>query len=253
MAKALTEDQPQSPSGTSFAPETTTQTDHGHGHPHIPVEPPFLYIFVPQRWHICGGRLVPRVVKLPLVRGVQKVDQDKEGRWHLARLRATLQEEGRMEIPWSWAPDGKSYVARTETFHRGQVVTTHISCFDTCHAGDSTIYPDEVAFAAWLDGLIQAKRLPACPPHLAHAMLEEHRASLANAEILAEDKPSASRRAKVEQLRQEIAVLEAVVGDKPTTAKIETRPVSLPVADGDLVVAKGRGSKKSPPAEGEAD
>lgn len=228
MAKALAAK--KDTAGTAYTPEFTTQ-DNGHGYPRIPVEPPFLYIYDPARWMVLSGRLVPRLIQAALVEGVNCVQRSKDGRWKLSMLRAKVEEQGRTVLPFDWAPDGQSYIQQVETRHGLDVVPTHISCFSSAHAGDATVYGDSDAYSEWLASLVDSGRLPACPPHRAKVMLEDTRARLLDAESIAAKHPSAARAAKVDSLRAEIAALEAVVSDTPTTKRATAKAVKPAMGD----------------------
>jgi len=226
MAKRVAQKNP-APDGASYTPEFATK-DLGLGHPWIDAAPPFILIYSPQRWMVMDGKLVPMLGKLPLVGGVDRVEVGKDGRIRFAAARARLEEEGRIPVPYSWAPDGVSYLRQVETRPNGSrtVQTAHISCWEEVHAGDLIPTCDEAGYAEWLSSLVATGKLPGCPPHLAKRLLEKTTEHLEEAEAKSAQKGGRAT-VRARQLRVKAEVLEkaagrgALVSGKTTTPNLD--------------------------------
>ena len=222
MAKRLNSAEPAGGSGAAYVPDFASK-DNGNAYPHIPVTPAFLLVYSPKRWMIMDGRLVPSLSKLPLEPGVNRVDKTKDGRIRIANLRARLEEEDRKPIPYEWAPDGETYIRAVQTRAGSELATAYVSCFESVHAGDAATYPDETAYADWLERLVKDGKLPACPPHRAQKLLEQARGELRAAEADHAKAPSGTRALRVEDLTAKVAALEKAVGGGPKTRRVATK------------------------------
>lgn len=226
MAKQLGTATPST--GVAYTPEFATR-DLGLGHPWIDPTPPFILVYSPQRWMVMDGRLVPSLSKCPLLPGVNRVEIDRDGRIRFAATRARLEEEGRMAIPYDWAPDGESYLTTVETRPNGSqtIRTAHLTVWDTCHAGDRIPSPDERGYSLWLEGLVKSGKLPSCPPHHARRMLERASEHLEEAEAKsASHGGRATVRAK--QLRVVVTTLTKAAGKGP---KVKATPKAPQLED----------------------
>lgn len=161
-----TAEKPRTPSMATVA--------RGIAHPFLDVSPPFLLVFHPERWMVFGGKLVPSLQRVPLADGVNNVTVAQGGHIRLAALRAKLEEEGRTVIPYTWAPDGESYLQCIDTRPGGSrdIVETWISVFEEARAGATDVTPDEETYRDWLADLVQSGRLPHCALGVAQRMLE---------------------------------------------------------------------------------
>lgn len=222
MAKQLNTAADTGSGSQPFVPDFASK-ERGSAYPHIPPTPPFVLVYSPTRWMVMDGRLVPSLSKLPLVDGVNAVGVAKNGGIRMAHLRARLEEEDRRPVPYEWAPDGVSYINSVETRYDGQMGTAYVTCFESVHAGDSTSYSDEPAYAAWLEGLVSSGKLDPCPPHRARKMLEQARTSLATAEAENAQKPSGTRALRIKALTEQVDALEAVAAERPKTPRVQTK------------------------------
>jgi len=174
---------------------------------------------------VMDGKLVPQLGKLPLLGGVNRVEVAPDGRIRFAAARARLEEGGRIPVPYSWAPDGVSYLRQVETRPDGSrtVQTAHISCWETVHAGDPLPTCDEARYAEWLSSLVTSGKLPACPPHLARRMLEKTTEHLEEAEAVSALKGGTAT-VRARKLRIKAEVLEKAAGRGARVSSKTTTP-----------------------------
>jgi hypothetical protein len=212
----------------TVAPKFAT-VDHGHDKPRIPFSPMFMLVFVPTRWMIMEGKLVPQLTKVPLDPGSNLVEGTKDG-IRASRLSARMAEEGRKRIPFEWAPDGESYIQVVETRVGQSDVETYVSVFEEVYAGDSETHPDTMAYAAWLEDLVKSKKLPPCPPFQVRRMMEQEEARLLVAEASVKAHDTGPNRAAAEAHQANLKTLKAAwtkvnpkaAGKKPVAKKAAT-------------------------------
>lgn len=205
----------------TVAPSFAT-VDHGHDMPRIPVSPMFILVFVPSRWMIMEGTLVPQLSKIPLEPGTNLIEGTKNGGIRAARLSARLAEEGRIRIPFDWAPDGVSYVQEVQTRIGLSEMTTYVSVFAEVYPGDSRTHPDLVAYVEWLTSLVTSGKLPSCPPFHVRQMLEKEEGRLLVAEASVKAHDSGSNRASLAAHTANVAALKeawALVNPRATGRK----------------------------------
>ena len=213
----------------TVAPSFAT-VDHGHDMPRIPVSPMFLLVYVPSRWMIMEGALVPQLSKVPLEPGTNLIEGTKNGGIRAARLTARLAEEGRIRIPFDWAPDGVSYVQEVQTRIGLSEMTTYVSVFQEVYPGDSSTHHDPEAHVEWLTSLVTSGKLPPCPPFHVRRMMdkEEGRLLVAEASVKAHDSGSnraalAAHTANLAALREAWATVNPrATGRKPVRKKPAT-------------------------------
>lgn len=150
---------------------------------------PFLFLYIPQRWAVQGGKVRPMLGTLKLIPGVDGVDQVLNRQTGaIERVISTPAKIGAAErgrtvipvdaIPDEWADDNgtKSYLRRPEG--RGDLV---ISMFERVYPGSKQIDRDDARYFEWLDWLVESKTIPRCPEHMLtalHASLSEQAARL---------------------------------------------------------------------------
>ena len=207
-------------------PEMATQAA-GISHPYLEVTPPFYLVFHPNRWTVLDGKLVPALQRVPLAAGVNGIEVDGGGRIRFARVRAQLESEGRMVVPYDWAPDGESYLQCLDTRPNGSkdVAETWITVFETAGAGARKTSPGEAAYAAWLTKLISDGKLSTCPLAIANEKLDRasDRLEVARADAA---KLGGHGRASIRAraLEAEVKVLEDYVnGLQGEKAKVKTK------------------------------
>ena len=209
----------QKQAANTVVPQFST-VDHGHGSPRIPATPPFVLIFTPSRWMVMEGKLVPQLSKQPLERGVNRVDQDRQGRWRMASLNAQLEEEGRTRIPLSWAPDGQSYIQAVQTRPDGasEDVVAHVTVWESAYPGDRSTHPDTAAYAEWLESLVTSGKLPACPAQVVRRMAEQAETRAMEAAAAARRSGSGLAQIRADRLAAELEVLQAHLENLNKTA-----------------------------------
>ena len=213
----------------TVAPSFAT-VDHGHDLPRIPVSSMFILVYVPSRWMIMEGALVPQLSKVPLEPGTNLIEGSKNGGIRAARLSARLAEEGRIRIPFDWAPDGVSYVQEVQTRIGLSEMTTYVSVFQEVYPGDSSTHHDPEAHVEWLTSLVTSGKVPPCPPFHVRRMMdkEEGRLLVAEASVKAHDSGSnraalAAHTANLEALKKAWALVNPrATGRKPVRKKPAT-------------------------------
>lgn len=237
MGKSLQPETPTAATSTEapFAPEFTS-SQRGTTHPTIPASKPFVLVFFPSRWTLLDNKLVPALAQYPLEAGANHIEETKDHRFRMARFRTEIEEQGGTLIPFEWGPNG-SYMKKVLTrplTSSGRIskdpVNAFIPSWSSAHIGDSRVYPDVKAYAAWLRSLIDQGKLPECEPHKARVLLSKARMQLARAEAREERKPTAAGRKRIQNLTQRIDVLEGVAGDKPVTPEAASSTVTPPEA-----------------------
>lgn len=218
--------------------------------PFLDLAPMFALTFHPARWMVLAGKLVPSLQKVPLLPGINRVEEtrDREGRarFDLSTLRAKLEREGRILIPWEWGPDG-SYVRVMETQPDGgaTVRETHVSAWEDAEPGARETATDLEGYVEWLEELIATGRLPKCSYAIALGLLERaiNRHATASASA-AKNHHQGQAQLRAEALSQEVAVLRAYVEAHKPQGK-GARKVAVPET------AEGGKPQGKRPAKGE--
>ena len=218
----------------TVAPSFAT-IDHGHDKPRIPYRPMFMLVFVPSRWMIAAGKLVPQLASYPLEPGVNLIEGSKADGIRASRLSALLAEEGRIRIPFEWAPDGISYVQEIETRIKGQDLMTFASVWEEVYPGDSQTHPDTPAYVAWLEGLVSTGKLPACPPFQVRRMMEQEQSRLMVATASAKAHDTGANREAMQAHSDNLEALRTIwekvnpsaAGKKPMRKKAASPRVEL--------------------------
>jgi hypothetical protein len=139
---------------------------------------PFLFLYIPGRWAVQGGKVRPLLGTLKLAPGVNGVDQilnrvtGAVDRILSATARVNAQERGRQPIPVDAIPDEwadedgvKSYLRRPE----GRPDLT-ISMFEKVYPGSKQIDRDDARYFEWLDWLMESGNVPRCPEYMLNSL-----------------------------------------------------------------------------------
>lgn len=202
----------------------------GATHPHLDVAPPFYLVFHPERWTVMSGKLIPAFLKFPLAAGVNNVSVDRDGRINFSRARAKLEEMGRREIPWEWAPDSVSYLKCVDTRPGGStdIRETWMSCWEDAGIGARDTSTDEEAYAEWAESLVTSGKLPPCDPSVVRRMLERATERWEKSKSKSHKEGDAGpAHIRAGQLAEEVKVLQAVV-NAHKTEKAKAKAVRTP-------------------------
>lgn len=180
MAKRIEAATPAAPStpgpaANEVLPQFFTQ-DRGEQLPAIEASPMFVFTHHRKRWTILDGRVVPDLSKFPLTSGVNRVFVDpKTGRIKMEDAEAALKTRGHQIIPFSAAPNGRTYLQQVTTMLHGKPATAVISVWDTAHAGESSTSFDVKGYADWLESLVKRGIIAPITPHRAAEELKRVR------------------------------------------------------------------------------
>ena len=192
-------------------PEFATM-ETGSSHAMIDASPPFVLVHSPHRFGVLAGKLVPMLGRMPLMPGVNHIEIDGQGRVKFAAARAKLEEEGRILIPYAWAPDGVSYIQAVDTKPTGkEVLEGWITVWETAHTGDTRTVSDLDGYASWLEGLIKAGKLQPCAPHIIERLLDSATERLNMSAAEAERAGGGPLAVRVQQLQVAVDVLTAAM------------------------------------------
>lgn len=223
-------DQPKDTSAQREVVPEFFSTDTGEGVPTIDPSPAFIFAHHRKRWYVLAGRLVPELTKIPLVAGSNRVSLAQDGRVRFADTQAMLQDRHFRVIPYSAAPNGRSYLQQVDTLVGSQIRPAVITVWETAHAGENRTAWDMDAYAKWLESLVSRGMIAPCTPHRIAEMLEAARTALAKAEHrMAAGKSTSSER--VEALKAELAVLEKAA-QATRGAKVQARDLELDLEGG---------------------
>lgn len=179
--------------------------DTGPESPKLPNHPPFYFMVHPKRWTIMGGQIIPSPAKLKLKGGVQRVRQDRQGRYHAGDAKGDFEEKGWQVLPWDVQGEGTNYLRRVTG------TDCWLSKFEIAYPGSATIGTDQDAYVAFWRDLID--RGVIAPPAL--HVLQEMRERLAERHAKTADKAVTvpSLRARANAFEQQLAALDAAIED----------------------------------------
>lgn len=197
----------KTPKRRAVVPDTSA-VDYGHEYPRIPIRPPFVLVYNPQRWTFLAGAVVPNLHVCPLMEGANGLSRDKAGGWQLARFDSRLEKQQRKRIPWNKGPEG-SYLAVVETrTESGAVRESYVSAWTQTYAGSSQMGADLEGYVAWLQKLMKAGDLPEAPPYVVERLLSNARSGLAETQMEMKHKETTANVQRFEKLTAEVAALE---------------------------------------------
>ena len=157
----------------SVLPELTTNTEAAPL-PRMEPKPPFVLMWHVSQWIVMRGELVPALAPRRLQPGVSRIYMQGD-RLNISDFKVHTESKGWRMIPYSWAPDGRSYMRVTEVDPTGSgrsVRRRHHSQWETLYAGTDRVGRDEEGYVAWLRHLVDSKRIPECPIVIAYGMRE---------------------------------------------------------------------------------
>lgn len=166
---------------------------------------PWIWFYDPRRWGVLDGKLVPLLVPVPLVRGVQNVTQTRSGKIDVSALIVDQRRRGRMVIPTEWGPNG-SYCRKIAGMPEYVDAWTHPI------RGSSKPRVDKAGKANWLLGLVAEGKIPPCPTSTLEALQEKLARSIGRMQDRYARLPSAS--ASIERWRAVQKVVDAEVAKR---------------------------------------
>lgn len=211
-------------------------TEHSHSSAFVPADgvqraapatqadarAPFLFLYIPQRWAVQGGKVRPMLGTLKLIPGVDGVDQVLNRQTGaIDRVISTpakigAAERGRIVIPVDaipdeWADDNgvKSYLRRPEG--RGDLV---ISMFEKVYPGSKQIDRDDARYFEWLDWLVDSKTIPRCPEYMLTGLLTALTEQAARLQDRLAVQPSLAP--DLERVKRDMAAVQAEIDSRHT-------------------------------------
>jgi hypothetical protein len=129
--------------------------------PMISPQPPFWLVYIPDRWGVMAGRMIPMLAKLSTTPGTNGVDRTKAGRSEMSLAFAGLEREGRKAIPHDVDGPGRSYLVSVDVGDATNrltgapvKITSWHTRFEKLYPGSSDIHCDEGSYSAWVRGLV---------------------------------------------------------------------------------------------------
>lgn len=201
-------------------------TDTGPPLPRIPASHPFLLAWNPSNWHVMGGKLIPRLRKVRLQPGVNRVEKSKDGRWKTGALRTHLEERGWSILPYDRGPDG-SYMVQVDCEPvRGMRATAYLETWASAYPGSDQIGSDPTAYAEWCAALVEDGTIPACPPYIADRLADQYQTTLSRyQEEIGRGNSTLAAHAKA--LEANIAVLTAYLEADRAPVRTKSATVDL--------------------------
>ncbi|MCA9495241.1 MAG: hypothetical protein KC621_35175 [Myxococcales bacterium] len=140
--------------------------------PKVTPEPPYLFVYHPERWGVIEGLVVPILSKLVAKKGVNGVDWDERSKKVLMETAvAQAQAKGGTVIPWAVDGRGRSYIKRVKG-------GGWVSRWETLYPGSSQRTVDSVGYATWLRSLIDRGVLPNPPLYVLAELAEQLQARI---------------------------------------------------------------------------
>ncbi len=171
--------------------------------PTVIPEPPYLLTYLPERWGVIEGRVVPILSKLVARKGVNGVDFDERAKKVLMEGAITqARAKGGTVIPWNVDGKGRSYIKRVKG-------AGWVSRWETLYAGSDQRTVDSVGYADWLRSLIERGVLPDPPLYVLESLAEQLRARMA--ELHKKGAVNGAYRVRIERAEADLAAVEAEI------------------------------------------
>lgn len=138
--------------------------------PQVSPQPPFLYCFHPNKWHVSGGEVLPELGTIPLQPGLNGVtlvvtrgrDGTETTRVNASRAIQRKKERGWEVIPQDVDKDQgfPTYLRKLPVGDKKTGITSYVSRWEHTPSGSSLIVSDEKGFNTWRRSLIERGILP---------------------------------------------------------------------------------------------
>lgn len=199
-------------------PEIGTVGPQGPPAPKIQPEPPFWFVYNPERWCVMEGQVIPLLYKLSARPGARGVGMDEEGRPVMGEALANIQIKGHTIIPWDVDGPGTRYLRREPT------AGGWLSRWETPFPGSSIVRVDEEGYARWVRSLCERGVLGLPPIYI----LEELREQLVERIARNEQEGKDSYRVSIERDRSSLEAVERELAEA-----LEEERGALPGGDPD--------------------
>ena len=177
MARVRTQPAPQSRPAESGAayddvqPTVAVRAMQAEPYPRVPPCPPFWFVFVPDRWRVVEGLVIPDFTRLRHAVSVNGVDGGPGKPIDTSLAEAQQVRQGRTILPWD--VDGRSYLRRyrvgtaLDARTRSEVpVYAWVTRWDTLYPGSERLEHDALGHAQWCRQLIADGVIPAPRPYV---------------------------------------------------------------------------------------
>ena len=149
------------------SPSVAVRQSHAEPYPRVAPSPPFWLVYVPDRWRVIEGLVVPDFTWLRHAVSVNGVDGGPGKALDTSAAEAAQVRQGRQILPWDI--DGRSYLRRyrvgtaLDARTRTEVpLYTWVTRWDTLYPGSDRIEHDVLGHAQWCRQLIDDGKIP--PP-----------------------------------------------------------------------------------------
>lgn len=187
------------PTASGYTPQVDVGTE-AIARPKLRELPPILLTVHPERWQVMHGMVVPLCGAIKLLRGCNNVDMLPNGKYTIADAITQAHREGAVEIPWDVDGPGTSYL-------REVAPGVYLTRWQTATAGSEYVQVDEVGYAKWLRGLVDAGKIPKPRAYVVERLLAVAQKDLGEIADRLATTPSLKPRAK--RLEDDIKALEA--------------------------------------------
>lgn len=137
---------------------------------------PWVWFYDPRSWYVLAGELVPRLISVPLLRGVQNITRLPNGEIDISALIVDQRLRGRSFVPTEWGPIGPDGLPSYCRKIRG--MREYVDAWTTPIVGSNRPRCDTKAKAAWLKSLVDSGRLPQCPLMTLEILEEDYRRNI---------------------------------------------------------------------------
>ena len=192
--------------------------------PRLEARPPALLMAHPKRWTVLAGRVVPLCGSLHLRPGVCGIRQREDGSYSARDTIAHYQEEGWVIIPEDVDGPGTSYL-------REVAPNVWLTTWEQENPGSEHVTCDTEGYAGWLEGLIDAGKIPAPALYVLEVYAQKLRHQVGELRDGVRAQPS--RQPELDRAEADLAVVLAKLPAAAPARRAASPRRSALVADGD--------------------
>jgi len=192
--------------------------------PTLDPSPPFLLTHHAHRWTVMGGKVIPCFARIPMMRGVNGVTQDRTtGQWRYGDAKIAAEQAHRRIIPTDAVPphhlrpgEAPSYLVKPKG------TAAHVLRYVRTFPGDSVTEVDVPRYVEWCEWLVANGYVDPCPMHELRKMLTRAEKARDAAADKAQKVPSAAGMVKHHQAV--VDAIEAEISRREEEARASVTP-----------------------------